>query len=129
MAEFSERSMSRLMTCDPRLQEVFEIVVKYFDCTILCGHRGEEEQGRVYREGKSRARWGQSRHNSLPSVAVDVVPYPIDWVDRERMTHFAGFVLGIAASRGISVRWGGDWDQDTEVEDNRFDDFPHFELV
>jgi hypothetical protein len=29
---------------------------------------------------------------------------------------------------GIELRWGGDWDQDFEVKDNRFDDFPHFEL-
>jgi hypothetical protein len=29
---------------------------------------------------------------------------------------------------GINLRWGGDWDQDWEVKDNKFDDFPHFEL-
>ena len=28
----------------------------------------------------------------------------------------------------INLRWGGDWDQDTEVKDNRFDDLGHFEL-
>ena len=41
---------------------------------------------------------------------------------------FAGFVLGVANQMGINLRWGGDWDQDFEVQDNKFDDFPHFEL-
>ena len=121
MAEFSERSMSRLMTCDPRLQELFDIVVLYFDCTILCGHRDEEEQDRAYNEGKSKARWGQSKHNSLPSMAVDVVPYPIDWGDIERFHHFAAFVQVIAQSKGIDIRWGGDF--------KNFFDGPHFELM
>jgi peptidoglycan L-alanyl-D-glutamate endopeptidase CwlK len=27
------------------------------------------------------------------------------------------------------LRWGGDWDMDTKVSDNDFDDLVHFELV
>ena len=69
------------------------------------------------------------RHNAKPSRAVDVAPYPIDWNDRERFHLFAGFVLGIAYSMDISLRWGGDWNQNFEVDDNQFDDFPHFELI
>ena len=65
----------------------------------------------------------------MPSLAVDVVPYPVDWQDRERMTYFAGFVMGIARVKfGISLRWGGDWDLDTDLKDNKFDDLPHFEI-
>ena len=30
---------------------------------------------------------------------------------------------------GVRLRWGGDWDSDLEVDDNDFDDLPHFELV
>ena len=52
----------------------------------------------------------------------------MDWEDRERQTLFAGFVLGLARSMGITLRWGGDWDMDFHVMDNRFDDFPHFEV-
>ena len=45
------------------------------------------------------------------------------------MTYFAGFVKGIAKGMyNIDLRWGGDWDNDWEVKDNRFDDFPHFEI-
>ena len=45
------------------------------------------------------------------------------------MTYFAGMVMGIAKAKGIGLRWGGDWDQDTEVKDNGFDDMPHLELT
>ena len=29
---------------------------------------------------------------------------------------------------GLKIRWGGDWDNDTEVKDTGFKDLPHFEL-
>ena len=52
----------------------------------------------------------------------------IDWEDRERFHLFAGYVLGVARGMGITLRWGGDWNMNFEVDDNKFDDFPHFEL-
>ena len=30
---------------------------------------------------------------------------------------------------GVEIRWGGDWDSDTQVKDNKFDDLVHFELI
>ena len=45
------------------------------------------------------------------------------------MTYFAGMVMGIAKAKGIGVRWGGDWNQNKDLEDNGFDDLPHFELT
>ena len=30
---------------------------------------------------------------------------------------------------GIKIRWGGDWDSDTQVNDNKFDDLVHFEEI
>ena len=128
MPRFGSRSINRIKTCDQRLQELFYEVVKHFDCTIIEGHRGEERQNKAYNDGKSKVKYPNGKHNQFPSVAVDVAPYPIDWDDRERFTLFAGFVLGIAKSMGINLRWGGDWDQDWTVKDNKFDDFPHFEL-
>jgi len=128
MPKFGKRSRESLKTCDERLQKVFNEIIKYVDCSVLEGHRGEYDQERLFKEGKTKARWPMGRHNSSPSRAADVVPYPIDWDDRERFHLFAGFVLGIARSMGITLRWGGDWDQDWTVKDNKFDDFPHFEV-
>jgi len=128
MPRFGNRSKKNLATCDKRLQKIFNEVIKYVDCSVLEGHRDEYRQNKLYEEGKTKVKFPMGRHNSNPSRAVDVTPYPIDWEDRERQTLFAGFVLGIARSMGIKLRWGGDWDQDFQVADNRFDDFPHFEI-
>lgn len=128
MPRFSDRSKSRLLTCENDLIVLFDRVVQRFDCSVICGHRGEEDQNKAFREGKSKLEFPDSLHNRYPSMAVDVVPYPINWNDIHRFYYFAGFVLGTATEMGIKIRWGGDWDRDTQVNDHRFRDLPHFEL-
>lgn len=128
MPTFSQKSKDKLATCDVRLQKVFFEVIKHFDCTILEGHRNQADQDAAFAAGRSQLKWPNGNHNAMPSKAVDVVPYPVDFNDRERMTLFAGFVMGIAKSMGIDLRWGGDWNQNTQVKDNSFDDLPHFEV-
>lgn len=135
MPRFSRTSLDRLATCHPDLQVLFERVVQHFDCTILEGNRGQAAQDAAFREGKSQLRYPHGKHNGLPSMAVDVAPYPIDWNDLSRFRYFAGYVQGVAEMLRLqgemehAVRWGGDWDQDTELKDNRFNDLVHFELV
>ena len=128
MPKFGKRSQERLNTCDEDLIALFKEVVKYFDCSVLEGHRGEEKQNKYFNEGKSKLMYPKGRHNRKPSNAVDVVPYPVDWNDREQMTYFAGFVKGVAYKMGIPIRWGGDWNNNNDLKDNNFDDLPHFEL-
>lgn len=153
MAKYSETSLKRLDSCHPLLQKLFTEVVLTYDCSILCGFRNETDQNRVFEEGRSRIKWPDSRHNSSPSIALDVVPYPIVWPetakmlsrlkdgqttkaqalystkDLARMYYFGGYVLGLAHGMGIPLRWGGDWDGDRDIHDQTFDDLPHFELV
>jgi len=128
MPYFGKKSKERLDTCDNNLQKVFNEVIKHVDCSVLEGHREKDRQNKLFEEGKTKVKYPNGRHNRQPSSAVDVTPYPVDWKDRERQTLFAGFVIGVASQMGINLRWGGDWDQDFQVVDNRFDDFPHFEL-
>ena len=128
MPYFGKRSKKHLETCDKRLQKVLNEVIKYVDCSVIEGHRSAERQNKLFEEGRTKVKYPHGRHNSNPSRAVDVVPYPIDWDDRERFHLFAGFVIGIAQSMGIKLRWGGDWNMNFEVDDNNFDDFPHFEI-
>ena len=129
MPAFGTSSRRRLSECDERIQTVMNEVVREFDCSILEGHRNEERQNEMFRTGKSHLKWPQGKHNTDPSQAVDVAPYPINWNDRERFTLFAGYVLGIASTFGIKLRWGGDWNGDWQVRDNNFDDLPHFEII
>ena len=128
MPKFGRTSRKRLKTCDEDLIFLFEEVVKYFDCTVLEGHRGKRLQNKYFKENKSKLKFPEGNHNKKPSTAIDVVPYPIDWEDRERMTYFAGYVKGIAIILGIPIRWGGDWNSNNDLKDNNFDDLPHFEL-
>jgi peptidoglycan L-alanyl-D-glutamate endopeptidase CwlK len=135
MPYFSSRSIEKLASVDSHLQNLFGLVVKDFDCTVVSGLRTVQEQQLLYAQGRTMP--GPiitnidgvnklSRHQS--GRAVDVVPYPIDWNDRDRFYHFAGYVKGIALSMGIRVVWGGDWDSDYVLDDQSFYDLPHYEL-
>ena len=134
MPQYSKTSLGKLEACHDDLQTIFNEVVKYFDNSIICGHRTEEKQNAAYKKGYSKLKYPKSKHNKLPSMAVDAIPFPISWDDHDRMRYFAGVVKGIAwmlRERGeIShdIRWGGDWDMDTDLADNRFQDLVHFEL-
>ena len=121
MPSFGEQSLSRLSTAHPLLQRLFHEVVKHRDCSVICGHRGQEDQETAFREGKSKAHWGQSKHNYVPSLAVDVMPYPLDWGDIQRIKDFSHFVKGVAAAMDIKVQWGGEF--------KNFFDGPHWELI
>ena len=128
MPRFSSKSKKKLEECHPLLQKLFNEVILGFDCTIQCGHRGEHEQNEAYRKNYSKLRYPESKHNKKPSLAVDVIPHPLDWKDTERMYFFAGYVKAKAEELGIDIRLGCDWDSDTEVKDQKFIDLPHFEL-
>lgn len=135
MPRFSQESLSKLSTCHIDLQVIFFEVIKTFDCTVIEGHRGEEAQKKALEEGNSKLDWPHGKHNSKPSMAVDVSPYPIDWKNLNRFYWFSGYVMGIAQKLKDegkvthSVRYGGDWNRDFEIKDNKFNDLVHFELM
>lgn len=126
MARFSNKSLAALYTCDDRLITLFNSVIKSYDCTIIEGHRSLEKQLQYYRTGKSQTM--KSLHLRDPSYAVDVAPYPIDWENLIRFYHFGGFVQATAEMLNIPIRWGGDWDNDRDLNDHRFLDLVHYEL-
>ena len=129
MPHYSKQSQEKLETCDARLQDIFNTVIKVFDHSILCGHRSQAEQDLAFQTNKSKVQWPNGKHNKTPSQAVDVAPYPIEWDNTKRFTLFAGFVLGVAEMKGVKIRWGGDWDGDTKMKDQKFNDLVHFELM
>jgi len=138
MPSFSALSNERLDTCHEDLQRLFRDVVTVFDCKVIYGHRTPEEQFALYQKGRTEPggivtyKDGYeklSMHNHYPSLAVDVVPYPVDWGDTDRMYYFGGWVRCRAIALGLKIRWGGDWDGDTEVHDQTFMDLAHFEVI
>jgi len=115
------QSYRRLATCRTALQSLVLAAAEDYELMVLCGHRGEADQNKAFDTGKSKVRWPNGRHNSLPSRAVDLAPWPLDWEDLGRFDAMGRHVLEVAKRLQIPVIWGGNW--------KRFVDRPHFELV
>lgn len=139
MPKFSGSSIAQLSTCHHELQVLFNEVIKTFDCVVTEGFRNEEAQNKAFVSGNSKIKWPNGNHNRMPSLAADVYPYHpthrVHWEDTYRMYYFAGYVLGIAqklyedGKMTLRVRWGGDWNMNTQVLDEKFKDLGHFELI
>lgn len=129
MPKFSKKSQKNLSECHTSLQRLFNKVIKHYDCTITDGHRGKKEQDMAYHKGWSKLKYPKSKHNKIPSLAADVVPYPIDYKNKIKLYHFGGYVKATADQLGIKIRWGGDWDSDKDLHDQDFMDLPHYELL
>lgn len=139
MNRWSETSQERLQTCDPVLQTVFNEVLHFHDCTIVFGHRNAREQDELFAAGRSQKRGGQSKHNLYPSRAVDVIPYvphlgAITGNDPKEFKYFylfAGVVFTVLQQLSYAdiIRWGGDWDRDKNLNDQKFYDLYHWELI
>lgn len=136
MPKFGIASLKQRDTLCEELKVVVDDVIDVFDFSILEGFRDEEAQNRAYARRLSHVRWPHGSHNVLPSNAMDLAPYPIDWGNdpdkaeaaRQRFCYLAGFVMMSALKHGIQLRWGGDWDGDRDTRDERFRDLGHFEI-
>jgi len=130
MARFGKASQERLMQAHPDLQRLLSEAIGHVDFSIVCSYRGREEQGKAVAQGKSKTPWPTSKHNHLPSLAVDLCPYRngMKWNDREAFYYLGGILKGLSIAMGIPIRWGGDWDGDNDLHDQRFTDLPHFEI-
>lgn len=142
MPSFGKKSRDILDTCHPDHQRLFIEVVRWFDCSVLYGHRDRELQNHLFNKVPkvTKAQWPDSTHNTVPSDGIDVVPYPIRWPDLKnrpetytkdmgRFYMFDGFVLATAKQMGIDIISGSDWDRDFTLLDQSFDDLAHFQRV
>lgn len=153
MPSYSHTSSENLFDCEADLQKVFNEVVKWFDNSIIYGYRSADLQFFLFQKGRKfvDGLWKivdkskvvtycdgtikKSNHNYLPSRAVDAIPYPVNWDDENRMRFFAGYVLGTAEQLRKQgkikhrIRWGGDWDSDTDLNDQTLQDLVHFEII
>lgn len=132
MPELSEKSNDLLDTCHQDLQDICREAIKYIDYTVINGHRNEQQQNEDFANHLSQKQWPDGKHNKLPSDAVDLAPFPIDWNNLPRFYLLAGIIIGIAAMKGIKIRWGGCWnaiDGNFDIKHNKFNDLGHFERV
>lgn len=128
---FGKRSVTRLFTCDERLVRVAHRALLFspFDFFIIEGHRSKQQQTAAYNNGKSKLQWPHSKHNTSPSTAMDLAPWPVHWRNVMQFHVLAGVIFTAAAHEKVRLRWGGDWDGDWSAVDQKFFDLPHFEIL
>jgi peptidoglycan L-alanyl-D-glutamate endopeptidase CwlK len=131
VAELGKRSRQLLTGLHPDLVRVLEEAIKGFDFTITSGHRGLQEQQRLYAQGRTAAGRvvtycdgldRRSNHQESPSRAVDLAPWPVDWTDEARFLALGAHMLLTAKRLGVPLTWGGSWKGTKR-------DLPHFEIV
>ena len=121
MPTFGSRSKTHLSTCEQELQDVLNEAIKHYDFSVIDGYRDMERQNLYFNDGKSQVRWPNSKHNSYPSRAVDIIPYPLGFdSENTEFDRMATYILSAASELGVRLEWGGHW--------KNFKDYAHFEL-
>lgn len=129
MYQLSERSRKSLEGVHEDLVRVAEraIEITKQDFVIIQGLRSEQEQREVIKKGNS---WTtKSRH--LTGHAIDVVPYPVEWLDLAKFKTIRDAFFSAAQELDIPLRWGGDWNGNGSFQDEISRgsyDGGHFEL-
>ncbi len=130
---YSSRSTQRLSTCHPDLVLLFNEALADPACpsdiSIIEGFRGRDRQNEMKTQGKSQLAWPKSRHNQVPSMAVDAAPYvggiSWDWDHYRPLSKQIKQVWKRLQAEGQvdpshRLTWGGDWQS--------FPDGPHWQL-
>ena len=130
MPKFGKKSLEKLKDVHPDLRKVCEYAIEFTDFTVLEGHRSVERQRRLFAANATKIDGikKKGKHNFIPALAVDLAPYPIDFKDVRRYHDLAQVILLAAKHLGVEIRWGGDWDRDGDLTDQKFIDIGHFEL-
>lgn len=107
-------SSLHLATCHSDLRRIIESAAKGIDegdlayagirdMTVICGYRGQVAQDEAVSKGNSKTPWPKSAHNRVPSDAVDVAPYPINWDDVRSFEVLHAYIAGIAHALGVDL--------------------------
>ena len=137
--KLGKQSTQKLQGVHPALVLVVNraIALSSQDFMVTCGLRTEDEQSRLYAQGRTIpgpiVTWTmQSRH--MPDRdglgrAVDLTPFPVDWKTPSKFDAIAKSMFAASKELGIPIRWGADWDKDGNPREKGESDSPHFELV
>ena len=125
MFKFSNRSLEKLNSVDPKLKFLAEEVLKIspFDFAITEGLRDRATQNKYFSEGKSKCNGINTLSKHQQGLAIDIIIYDENgkgtWQEKY-YCQVAGIFKAIAKQLNINIRWGGDF--------KSIVDMPHFEL-
>jgi len=143
---FDSVSELRLIKCDGRLAGVLKEAIKRtpFAWRIVQSDRSVEQQRVYFQAGKSKINpddydtlaelYKKAKHITGPGMplsrAVDVALVGGDPYDLNLLKDLNATIQAVAKSKGLSIRWGGDFDKDGKpYEPGTFVDAPHFEIL
>lgn len=143
---FGTESKKNREELEDDLKTIADIAIQFWNCSIIDGARELAEQAKNVAKGVSKTLNSKHLKNKRGKAeAMDIMPYPYNWAKIEKglnavkqvdggmevleVYKFKGFLMGIAAAKGIKVRDGTDWNGDNQFEDQTFHDLPHIELV
>lgn len=125
-----QRSLDRLVGVDADLVKVVKLAIQYttVDFGVTEGLRTIEKQREYVAAKKS---WTmKSKH--LEGKAVDLHPIMYGKADYTKCTLVKDAMFKAAEELGVSIKWGGDWNQNGSSADEHQRgsyDGPHFELM
>jgi len=94
-----------------------KIRIKYPEAHISCAGRNEKDQQEAFARGMSKATFGKSPHNYVPTPALDLFR-----LDKEGKASWdkEWYKLVIGENLETNLSWGGNWQS--------FRDNPHVEI-
>lgn len=135
--EFSKTSEERLSTVSPVLQKIIRESLRTslidFGIPQYGGKRTLEEQKALYncRPRKSKCDGVKKQSYHQTGNAIDIVIYVNGGYTYDTRYYYlmAHHIMATAKRLGYTnLRWGGDWDKDWDLDDQKFNDLVHFEL-
>ena len=137
--KLSKRSLDKLGECHVDLQTLMKAAIENspYDFGITWGHRSPVKQNELYQKGRTTdgsivtyvdGYIRKSKHNHMPSLAVDIVAYvneKVTWepsIYVEIGTHIMEVAEELFEQEKIvnRIAWGGNW--------HKFKDWPHFQI-
>jgi peptidoglycan LD-endopeptidase CwlK len=129
----SEISLKRLDQCDDRLKKLIIRAAEESPISfqISTGYRSPEEQYELYKQGRTKTgsivtyKDGfreKSKHNFLPSQAIDVVcmiDNKVTWASSVYIK-LSEHILKVAKELNIPIEWGGNF--------KTLKDYPHYQI-
>ena len=115
MPKFSKTSIRNLESCHKDLQTLCEYMIQHYDFSVVYGHRSMNIQNDLFKKGRRlipgfkgdrrehyqivdkqkvvtyRGFEKPSKHNAMPSNAVDIIPWPTGWSNAYKIYELAGF--------------------------------------
>lgn len=151
--QFGKNSTEKISGCHSDIQKILRLAISRsaIDFGVSEGHRPVEVQKEMYAKGRTKPGriityidgvTKKGSHNHKPSRSVDIYAYHPDREVRRKIAYDLGslcYIAGVISSCAEElylagevqhvIRWGGNWDNDGVIlQDQSFDDLPHFEL-